>query len=248
MLCGATDVTGPATTRRGRPWGGDVRGVGGGAIANGRKYVDRARSLRDLVKRYTPEPAKQFVREVRGVGAPSSRHWCRIRMNEAIAELLEGLAPERCTAVEISGDAYAELPWREYTALHYPEFDVCTSPAPGQFDVVLCDQVLEHVVDPWAAMRTLRDLCRPEGHVIVSTPFLLRIHHEPMDYWRFTSDGLRVLLEGAGLAPVTVQQWGNRSCVQANFRTWAVRRPWHSMRDEPDFPVVVWALARRPAA
>jgi hypothetical protein len=40
--------------------------------------------------------------------------------------------------------------------------------------------------------------------VIVSTPFLIRVHELLLfgmyDYWRFTPRGLQVLLEGAGLA------------------------------------------------
>ena len=47
----------------------------------------------------------------------------------------------------------------------------------------------------------LRKLCAPGGHVIVSTPFLVRVHELPLfalhDYWRFTPRGLRLLLERA---------------------------------------------------
>src|SRR6185295_17168069 len=52
---------------------------------------------------------------------------------------------------------YGTLSWRHYEHWHYPEFDLC---APGeitrQFSVVVCDQVLEHVVDPNAAACTPR--------------------------------------------------------------------------------------------
>ena len=55
---------------------------------------------------------------------------------------------------------------------------------------MICEQVLEHVVDPWAAAANLRGLCAPGGHVIVSTPFLIKVHELPSygmhDYWRFT--------------------------------------------------------------
>jgi Methyltransferase domain len=116
---------------------------------------------------------------------------------------------------------------------------------------VICEQVLEHVPDPWAAASNLRAMCAPNGHVIVSTPFLVRVHELPLfamgDYWRFTPRGLRTLLEGVGLQVDTMGSWGNRACVIGNFDRWAARRPWHSMRNEPDFPVQVWAFARNQA-
>ena len=61
--------------------------------------------------------------------------------------------------------------------------------------------MLEHVVDPCLAARTLADLCEPGGHVIIGVPFLIKIHPAPSDYWRFTPDGLRLLVEQAGLEP-----------------------------------------------
>lgn len=174
------------------------------------------------------------------------RQWARLVMNEEIGRIVAGLSPAQCDAVEISGSLHADRPWRSYSRLAYPDFDICSSVPDRTFDVVLCEQVLEHVRDPWAAVRTLHDLCRPGGHVVVSTPFLIKIHNEPADYWRFTVPGLRLLLESSGLEVLTAQSWGNRACVRANFRHWVRRRPWQSMRNEEEFPIVVWALARRP--
>ena len=50
---------------------------------------------------------------------------------------------------------------------------------PARYDVVICEQVLEHVLDPGAAAANLRGLCAPGGHVVVSTPFLIRVHELP---------------------------------------------------------------------
>jgi hypothetical protein len=116
--------------------------------------------------------------------------------------------------------------------------------------VVICEQVIEHVVDPVLAAENLRGLCSPGGHVIVSTPFLIRVHELPMygmrDYWRFTPRGLGMLLERAGLTVQTVGSWGNRRCVTGNTDRWPAYRRWHSLRNEPDLPVQVWAFARNP--
>jgi Methyltransferase domain len=178
-------------------------------------------------------------------------HWQRVIMNRAADQFIESLDPQRCSAAEISGDTHAARPWRDYRALMYPEFDLCAPLSVGRrFDVVVCEQVLEHVVDPCAAAANLRGLCEVGGHVIVSTPFLIKVHELALfllrDYWRFTPRGLETLLERAGLEVVAMGAWGNRQCVVGNFNRWSAYRRWHSLRNEPDFPVQVWAFARNP--
>lgn len=176
-------------------------------------------------------------------------HWQRIVRNRAVDARIASLDPTGCTAVEISGENHAGRPWKRYTSLNYPDFDLCAPLTDGRsFDVVICEEVLEHVVDPWAAAANLRRLCAPGGLVIVTTPFLLRVHELPQygmfDYWRFTPRGLRTLLEGAGLDVEAVDSWGNRQALVGNIRGWSSHRPWHSLHDEPDIPLQVWAFAR----
>lgn len=177
--------------------------------------------------------------------------WQRVTLNAAVSRHIDSLGPERLRGAEISGDAQASRPWRHFTSLNFPDFDLC-APLNGheRFDVVICEQVIEHVVDPVKAAENLRGLCAPGGHVIVSTPFLIRVHELPMygmgDYWRFTPRGLRTLLERAGLTVDSVASWGNRSVVVGNFDLWPRYRRWHSLRNEPDLPVQVWAFARNP--
>jgi 2-polyprenyl-6-hydroxyphenyl methylase/3-demethylubiquinone-9 3-methyltransferase len=40
---------------------------------------------------------------------------------------------------------------------------------PGEFDVVTCMEMLEHVPDPGSVVRACADLCKPGGHVFFST-------------------------------------------------------------------------------
>jgi SAM-dependent methyltransferase len=186
-------------------------------------------------------------------GTDADRHWQRQVMNAAVEARLAAAPVSSLDAVEISGDLHAHRPWGSYTALAYPDFDLCAPlTEERRFDYVICEQVLEHVEDPWAAVDNLRELCRPGGHVLVSTPFLVKVHEFPaygmLDYWRFTPRGLRTLLERFGLEVESVESWGNRECVVGNFTDWAAYRRWLSLRNEPDFPVQVWAFARRPHA
>ena len=86
--------------------------------------------------------------------------WQRVVLNRAVGRYLSALGPERLSAVEISGAAHAGIGWRHFESLNYPEFDLC-APLAGQgpFDVVICEQVIEHVPDPCAAAANLRGLC-----------------------------------------------------------------------------------------
>jgi SAM-dependent methyltransferase len=195
--------------------------------------------VRRLLSRLAPEA---------GSGA---EQWQRAPLNAAVGRHLDALGPSGLTAAEISGAAQAGRGWRRFVSLDYPEFDLCAPlELTDRFDVVICEQVIEHVADPWAAARNLRGLCAPGGRVVVSTPFLVRIHELPMygmrDYWRFTPRGLRLLLEGAGLVVDEVGSWGNRDVVAGNFDRWPAYRRWLSLRNEPDLPVQVWAFASNP--
>ena len=177
--------------------------------------------------------------------------WVRQVMNRSVRSILALRDPTTSSAVEVGGSYWSTLPWRRYETLEYPAFDLTSPPTrdqlwEGMYDVVIAEQVLEHVDDPITAMHTLVRLGRPGATVVVSTPFLIRIHPHPGDYWRFTPDGLERLMASAGLHEIDVDSWGNRRCVQANLRRWAPHRPWRSLRNEPLFPLVVWGVGTRP--
>lgn len=201
----------------------------------------------DIIRRATDRIEAALFPEA----TASGDQWQRVVMNRAIDAHIASLDPPTRSAAEISGESHAKRPWRDYTSLNYPEFDLCAPIADGgRFDVVICEQVLEHVIDPRGAAANLRELTAPGGHVVVSTPFLIKVHEltpfKLYDYWRFTPRGLRTLLEGAGLAVDGVHTWGNRACVVGNLRRWSGYRRWLPLRDEPDLAVQVWAFARNP--
>src|SRR6476619_6229581 len=68
----------------------------------------------------------------------------------------------------------------------------------ASFDVVLCTQVLEHADDPAQAVRELRRVTAPGGRVLASTHGVQVYHPSPVDYWRWTHEGLRRLFEQHG--------------------------------------------------
>jgi SAM-dependent methyltransferase len=74
------------------------------------------------------------------------------------------------------------------------EGDIHALPIPdGSFDCVFCTGTLEHVRDPWQAVRELYRILKVGGMVHIDVPFIQGYHADPTDYWRFTIDGLRLL-------------------------------------------------------
>ena len=101
-----------------------------------------------------------------------------------------------------------------------------------------------------ARSRTLGEIscddCRRGDGIAEEPPSCSLGIYDMKDYWRFTPRGLRTLLERSGIEVEEVGSWGNRDCVVGNFDKWPAFRWWHSLRNEPDLPVQVWAFARRP--
>lgn len=66
------------------------------------------------------------------------------------------------------------------------------------FDGILCSEVLEHVTEPERVLRECIRILVPGGVLVLSVPCLSRLHEEPHDYYRYTTHGLRFLLEQTG--------------------------------------------------
>lgn len=93
---------------------------------------------------------------------------------------------------------FAQLDSTEYVPLDYV-CDLTNIPvADGRFDAVFCNQVLEHLPEPHAALCELRRVLRPGGRMLLTAPLFYQEHQVPYDFFRYTQFGLRHLLEGAG--------------------------------------------------
>jgi SAM-dependent methyltransferase len=66
------------------------------------------------------------------------------------------------------------------------------------FALLLCTEVLEHVLDWNATFLNLADLVRPGGHVLITCPFVYFPHEQPHDYWRPTVHAIRAMADRHG--------------------------------------------------
>jgi SAM-dependent methyltransferase len=68
----------------------------------------------------------------------------------------------------------------------------------ANFDGVLCSEVLEHVFTPKEFLGEIARVLRPGGRLLLTVPFVWDEHEQPHDFARYTSFGLRAVLERAG--------------------------------------------------
>ena len=66
------------------------------------------------------------------------------------------------------------------------------------FDLVLSTQVLEHVPDYAFYLSEAKRVLNPKGKLILTTHGHWMYHPDPTDYWRWTSMGLKKIIEDAG--------------------------------------------------
>jgi SAM-dependent methyltransferase len=96
----------------------------------------------------------------------------------------------------------------------------------GTFDTVLCTQVIEHVADHRAVLAEAFRLLKGGGVLIVSAPMYWPLHEEPYDFFRFTRNGLRQLLEKIGFMDLEIINNGGKwaLCGQVLIQTFVSTR------------------------
>lgn len=83
-------------------------------------------------------------------------------------------------------------------AEHHIDFDSKTTLPDNYADVILSNQVLEHVDTPSGYLKEALRILKPGGTLILTTHGYWFYHPTPNDYWRWTSAGLRKTVEAEG--------------------------------------------------
>jgi SAM-dependent methyltransferase len=94
----------------------------------------------------------------------------------------------------------------------------------GTIGLVLCTQVLEHVMDPAAAVREMARVLRPGGACLLTTHGTWFYHPDPEDYWRWTGAGLARLFTQAGFRDVDVRPVGGTKLALATLVSTGLQR------------------------
>lgn len=86
-----------------------------------------------------------------------------------------------------------------YDGTHFPFDD-------ESFDVAVSNEVFEHVFNPKEHLAEIHRVLKPGGLLFMTVPFVWDEHEQPHDFARYTSFGLRYLLEAAGFEVCTVHK------------------------------------------
>lgn len=70
--------------------------------------------------------------------------------------------------------------------------------ADASIDLVFSTQVLEHVAEPHLYLQECFRVLKPGGKLLLTTHGIWIYHRDPVDYWRWTSEGLGLATERAG--------------------------------------------------
>lgn len=149
-------------------------------------------------------------------------------------------------------------------APNYPDVDIADLAryADACCDTIVLDNILEHVAEPAKGLSECARLLRPGGRLIAAVPFLVPVHAAPSDFTRWTPRGFENLLR-KHFSEVSVEAWGNREALNLLIASGAPEGwPTFAMArgllgdaraglllrlDEPDWPITIWAIARRAA-
>lgn len=77
------------------------------------------------------------------------------------------------------------------------------------FDSIVCNEVLEHVFNPDDFLEESHRVLRGGGYMLISIPFVWDEHEQPYDYARYSSFGIKYLLEKHGFEVIYQEKTNN---------------------------------------
>jgi 2-polyprenyl-3-methyl-5-hydroxy-6-metoxy-1,4-benzoquinol methylase len=78
----------------------------------------------------------------------------------------------------------------------------------NNFGTIICTEMLEHVANPFKVIDQCYRVLKPGGVIFMSAPFVYPVH-SPQDYWRFTEQGVRLLMKD--FEKLELRELGNAS-------------------------------------
>jgi len=144
------------------------------------------------------------------------------------------------------------LDYRMTTVASYPAHDLHTlSLDKKNYNLVVFNQTLEHLYDPFVAITRLFEHLKPGGHLYTSVPTVCIPHLMPFHFWGITPIGLCAIMTSCGFEICECGFWGNFKYMEYMFnKHWW---PDHlevaedgKITYNPVCQAQVWVLAKKP--
>ena len=180
------------------------------------------------------------------------RNWC-------VLDFIEWTEKHTLKKIEHVGSTCPTDPELEFitydklTHIPYPPYDLhkIGYHFKNEFDFFIFNQTLEHLYNPFEAVKSIWSAVKPGGYVFTSVPTINIPHMVPIHFNGFTPMGLAMLFKTAKFEVVEIGQWGNFEYIQRLFYT----HSWPGFNDLNRNGMVsndernvcqCWILARKP--
>ena len=97
-----------------------------------------------------------------------------------------------------------------------------------EFDYVFSTEVMEHVPEPKDFLKEIYRVLKPGGVLIMTVPFMVPLHEEPHDYYRYTKYALKYLVETTGFSSHRIHSFSEyfgviiSLCIKLHLKFWNV--------------------------
>jgi SAM-dependent methyltransferase len=155
-------------------------------------------------------------------------------------------------------ERWIDRPNSKLVDVWYPLVDMQKLPFEAEeFDVVISDQVISNVVNPFLAIHEAFRVLKKGGLAIHTTSFWSPILNYPKDRFRFSPEGLLALCP-ENIEVMECGGWGNRLATilmlirDPFFRFMQIPdrpglRHWLATYNDPRYPIHTWIVAKKSA-
>jgi SAM-dependent methyltransferase len=141
------------------------------------------------------------------VGAVYADHNSSYVVQSTLAQLLDSCSPDAFILNVGAGETRLDPRVKTLEIEAAPGIDFVGSATAlpiedNSLDLLITQEVLEHVDNPFLAMREIYRVMKSGAKAYVQLPFTIGYHPCPNDYWRFTRHGIEELARQAGFCQI----------------------------------------------
>ena len=140
------------------------------------------------------------------------------------------------------------IKYKNKTLIQYPPHDlhIYYDKYKLKFDFFIFNQTIEHLYNPFIAVKNIYYYIKPGGYVYTSVPTINIPHMTPTHYNGYNPMGLALLFLSAGFEIIEIGQWGNYDYITKLFKNhgWPDANQ-VSHKNEERNVVQCWILAKK---
>jgi hypothetical protein len=152
------------------------------------------------------------------VGHDFPRIWCFLDLQEWVTK--HNLqSPEMMASTDTEDPEMQLFTPKTLVEIPYPPNDLhqIATQYQSTFDFFLFSQTLEHLYNPYGAVRQIHATLKPGGYVFTSVPTINIPHFTPIHYGGINPMGLAILFISNGFRVIEIGQWGNYDYIKKLF-------------------------------